>query len=278
MKTGENSEAFYRIPKFLFGDEYGNILSTDAKLLYALLLDRAGLSAKNGWFAQDGRVFLYFTVAEASQVMKMNKNKITRLFRELESAGLIERKNRGLCKCAVIYLKKETSSFHNNKHGTPQNEDSGVQKKWIPEAENSSGNNNEYNNNYINNNNLSIGDDRYDEIRCRVEEQLDYDYLCSVRDKTAVDEIITVICDTLYSKAEKVRVGGELMSKGVVDSRLLKLDCEHICYVTDSFDANTSDVRNIRSYMLTALYNAPATCDHYYRAQVNRDLYGKDNS
>ncbi len=275
MKTGENSEAFYRIPKYLFGDEYGNILSTDAKLLYALLLDRAGLSAKNGWFAQDGRVFLYFTVAEAAEKLSFGKDKILCLFKEIENAGLIERKRSGLGKPSVIFFEKHNLKTDFKKS---ENQSSEGRKFRIQEVGKSECNNNEYNNNYINNNNLSIGDDGYDEIRCRVEEQLDYDYLCSVRDKTAVDEIITVICDTLYSKAEKVRIGGELMSKGVVDSRLLKLDCEHICYVTDSFDANTSDVRNIRSYMLTALYNAPATCDHYYRAQVNRDLYGKDNS
>ncbi len=273
MKKGENSEAFYRIPKYLFDDEYRNILSTDAKLLYALLLDRANLSAKNGWFAQDGRVFLYFTVAEVMAKLSFGKNKVIRLFEELEKTGLIDRIQSGLGKASVIYFPQAVSKTNLMKF---KNETSGSPENKLQEVSKPDRNNNEYNNNYINNNNLSIGDEGYDEIRSRVEEQLDYAFLCSVRDKTAVDEIITVICDTLYSKAEKVRIGGEMISKRVVESRFAKLDAEYICYVIDSLEANTASVRNIRSYMLTALYNAPATCDHYYRAKVNHDLYGAD--
>ena len=89
MDNGENSQPFYRIPKFLFGDEYKNILSTDAKLLYALLLDRASLSAQNGWLAEDGRVFLYFTVAEASKNLSFGNDKIIKIFKQIEVAGLI---------------------------------------------------------------------------------------------------------------------------------------------------------------------------------------------
>jgi len=275
LNKGENSEAFYKIPKFLFNDEYRNILSTDAKLLYGLLLDRSHLSAKNGWFAQDGRVFLYFTVAEAAERLSFGKDKILCLFKEIEKAGLIERKRLGLGKPSVIFFQKHSgkTDFRKSENQNSESREFRIQDVGKPEC-----NNNEYNSNDFNNNNLSICDEGYDEIRKRVEEQVDYDYLCSVRQKTAVDEIITVICDTLYGKSEKIRIGGELMSRSVVEARFAKLDAEYICYVIDSFEKNTAPVRNIRSYMLTSLYNAPATCDHYYSARVNNDLYGKGNS
>ena len=60
----------------------------------------------------------------------------------------------------------------------------------------------------------------------------------------------------------------------MVKSRLLKLNSAHIQYVFECIDKNTTKVRNIKSYLLTTLYNAPATIDHYYRAEVNHDLYG----
>lgn len=274
MNKGENSEAFYKIPKFLFNGEYRNILSTDAKLLYGLLLDRSHLSAKNGWFAQDGRVFLYFTVAEAAERLSFGKDKILCLFKEIEKAGLIERKRLGLGKPSVIFFQKHSgkTDFRKSENQNSESREFRIQDVGKPEC-----NNNKYSNTDFSNNNLSICDDGYDEIRKRVEEQVDYEYLCSVRDKTAVDEIITLITDTLHGSSEKIRIGGELMSRSVVESRFSKLDAEYICYVMDSFEKNTAPVRNIRSYMLTALYNAPATCDHYYSARVNNDLYGKGN-
>ena len=271
LDKNEKSQAYYRIPKFLFDDEYKNILSTDAKMLYALLLDRASLSAQNGWFAEDGRVFIYFTVAEAMSKLCFGKNKIIRLFDELEKTDLIERAKTGLGKASIIYFSKEVSKQDFCRF---QNQTSGSLKNKPQEVSKPNRNNTENNNNNYNNNNLSLTDDGYDEIRSRVEEQLDYDFICSVRNKAMADELVTVICDVLYSKAEKVRVGGELMSKSVVEARLMKLDCDYICYVIDCLNDNTTSVKNIRSYMLTALYNAPATCSHYYTAKVNHDLYG----
>ena len=71
-----------------------------------------------------------------------------------------------------------------------------------------------------------------------------------------------------------IRIGGEDFPKEVVKSRLLKLNSGHIEYVINSLRENTTKVRNIKSYLLAALYNAPTTMDSYYRAEVNHDLYG----
>ena len=70
----------------------------------------------------------------------------------------------------------------------------------------------------------------------------------------------------------------ELMPQQVVKSRFLKLNSSHIEYVLEAMNKNPSDIRNIRAYLLTALYNASLTIDNYYSALVNHDFYGQDRS
>ena len=84
--------SFYRIPKTLMTDSRYKSVSIEAKFLYGLLLDRMGLSIKNSWMDADRRVYIYFTQEEAMDLMNCGKDKNTKLFRELERIGLIERK------------------------------------------------------------------------------------------------------------------------------------------------------------------------------------------
>ena len=97
--------SFYRIPKILLTDRRYKGVSLEAKVLYGLLLDRMGLSARNGWLDDNGRVFLYFTQEEAMAMLDCGKDKATKLFRELEGIGLIERKKQGQGHPARIYVK-----------------------------------------------------------------------------------------------------------------------------------------------------------------------------
>ena len=96
------------IPKLLFSDERFEALSTDAKLLYGMLIDRMELSMKNGWTDKDGRVFIYFTLEDARERLKCGTEKIVKLFAELDSEkgiGLIECVRQGLGKPNIIYVK-----------------------------------------------------------------------------------------------------------------------------------------------------------------------------
>ena len=86
--------AFYRIPKALFQEPQFQTLSTDAKTLYGILLDRMSLSVKNGWLDEQGRVFIIFTIEDVKRALCCADNKATKLLRELEKFGLIERKRR----------------------------------------------------------------------------------------------------------------------------------------------------------------------------------------
>ena len=87
--------SFYRIPKALFTDSHYETMTMEARVLYGLLLDRMGLSARNGWLDDRGRVFIYFTLEDAMAMMGFGHNKAVRHFKELESIGLIERKKQG---------------------------------------------------------------------------------------------------------------------------------------------------------------------------------------
>jgi len=98
---GQQSEmfSFYRIPKVLFTDERFWNISTDAKLLYGILLDRMNLSAKNGWMDEAGRVYIFFTIEEIKGSVGCAEKKAVKLLDELErKCGLIERKRQGLGK------------------------------------------------------------------------------------------------------------------------------------------------------------------------------------
>ena len=98
--------AFYKVPKVLFTDEKYKTVSTDAKMLYGLLLDRMYLSVKNGWVDKQGRVYQFFTVKQAQELLHFGHEKICKLFLELEQADLISRKRQGQGKANIIYLKK----------------------------------------------------------------------------------------------------------------------------------------------------------------------------
>ncbi len=97
---------FYKVPKALFTDEKYRSVSTDAKMLYGLLLDRMHLSVKNGWTDKYGRAYQYFTVKQAQELLRFGHEKICRLFSELEAADLILRKRQGQGKPNIIYVKK----------------------------------------------------------------------------------------------------------------------------------------------------------------------------
>ena len=99
--------SFYRIPKALLTDPRYKGVSIEAKVLYGLLLDRMGLSVKNGWMDSDRRVYIYFTQEDAMALMNCGKDKATKLFRELDKdgIGLIERKKQGQGRPTRIYVK-----------------------------------------------------------------------------------------------------------------------------------------------------------------------------
>lgn len=137
FRNGETTDfSFFRIPRILVKDERFHDLSTDAKLLYGLMLDRMGLSLQNGWQDTEGRTFIYFTLKEIQTNLSCGHNKAVRLLAELEQYALIERVKQGQGKPAKIYVKKISAANADSGEGTENNsispEASDLQKSEKP--------------------------------------------------------------------------------------------------------------------------------------------------
>ena len=124
-----------------------------------------------------------------------------------------------------------------------------------------------------------IGQDgmrKRESYRALILENIEYDVLSQnvQLDKDHLDELVELMVDTVCSNREMIRIAGDDYPAEVVKSRFLKIDSSHIEYVLERMRENTTYVRNIKKYLLAALYNAPVTMDSYYTSLVNHDLYG----
>ncbi len=125
------------------------------------------------------------------------------------------------------------------------------------------------------------GDDRTDgmEMRARyrelIEDNIEFEILRQRDDGERLEEIVEIMLDAVCSTSKTIRINGEDMPQEVVKSRLLKINSSHVEYVFHAMKENPSAIRNIRAYLLTALYNAPVTMDNYYTALVNHDFNGQ---
>lgn len=132
------------------------------------------------------------------------------------------------------------------------------------------------------NNYQSINLDRTDGMDVReqyrefIRDNLEIDLLSQDNryDIDRVNEIVEIMLDAVCSTSPTIRINGENMPQPVVKSRFLKLNSSHIEYVLQAMRDSPSDIRNIRAYLLTTLYNASLTIDNYYSARVNYDFYG----
>ena len=129
---------FFQLPEnMVLGEEFRE-MSSDAKLLYSVMLKRVGLSFKNGWIDEKGRTYIIYTLEEAMRVFHCANQKATKLFNELESFGLIEKTRQGQGKPSLVYVKDfasrvdivdNASQTHEGSHvKTHENHDSGVMK------------------------------------------------------------------------------------------------------------------------------------------------------
>ena len=132
-KEGEQY-AFYRIPKALFTMDCFANMTTDAKILYGLLLDRVSLSVENSWMDADGKVYIIFTLEEVMKALNCADKKATKLLRELYEYGLLERKRQGMGKPSIIYVKNFYSDSLKERFKNRKNDDSRVVQTTIHES------------------------------------------------------------------------------------------------------------------------------------------------
>ena len=359
--------SFYRVPRLLIKDERFKGLSSDAKLLYGLMLDRMSLSMKNGWLDDENRAYIIYAVENIMEDLGCSKPTCIKVIKELDAdngIGLIEKKRRGLGKPDIIYVKNFASVPQKECAEKPENTDvstevknlyfkkernltsesketellqvkepdfkrennltSGSKGTGLQEVKNfdfrkkrnftseskeaelqevkdfaPNYNNINYNDQsgtdrrYINQINRSessrnsqTGDDSIDRIdviddtsayMALIRENLEYDYHMRYDrddDRKMFEEIFETVCDVVCVKRSTVRINGEDYPYELVKSRFLQLNSSHVGYVMDCMRETASKITNIRSYLITALYNAPATMNHYYQQEVRHDMYG----
>ena len=271
--------SFFRIPKALFQEQRFQDLSTDAKTLYGILLDRMSLSVKNEWFDKKGRVFIIFTIEDVKRTLRCADNKATRLLRELEKFGLIERKRRGQGKPCLVYVKNFSAESSKESVKNRDNDDSCGSKIACQDPVKSRGIKKRENKTEMNNTNLILSDESE---KMKNRELLEEYFSCSLEmdlllrlypdDEDTIYQIVDLLVDTCDSKRKLIRIAGDDKPAEVVLSRLKKLNADHIRFVLDCLAANTSPIRNMKQYLLAALFNAPTTIQLYYQNKVNHDL------
>lgn len=130
--------AFYRIPKVLFTDEYFRNLSSDAKVLYGLMLDRMALSIRHQWFDEEGKVYIIFTVEQVIQYMNCGRDKAMKTLAELDTKkgiGLIERVKQGFGKPDIIYVKNFILRTSKDVKNNDESEESIQQNREVEEVD-----------------------------------------------------------------------------------------------------------------------------------------------
>ena len=298
--------SFYRIPRQLVAGQQFKKISTDAKLLYGLLLDRMGLSARNGWYDDAGRVYIFYTLDEIQEDLNCGHEKAVKLLSELDTdkgCGLIERMKQGQGKPTKIYVKRFTTRQVTAETIVPQEVprlpkigSQEVGKSEVKSSDNpksrlpifrsadfgkSDGNYIESNQTDFSYKNQSIHPspfseqpgwmDRSEYLR-EIKENIEYPFLCQQFNRDDVDEVVGLMADVMCSTQQTIRIGGNDIPLTQVQARFYRLDYSMMVYVFESLHRNTTKVRNIRAYLLTTLFNAPLTMNNYYQAEVQHDF------
>ena len=271
--------SFYRIPKALFQESQFQSLSTDAKTLYGILLDRMSLSVKNEWFDKKGRVFIIFTIEDVKRTLRCADNKATRLLRELEKFGLIERKRRGQGKPCLVYVKNFSAESSKERVKNRDNDDSCGSKIACQDPVKSRGIKKKENKTEMNNTNPILSDES-EKMKNRelLEEyfshSLEIDLLFRLYpdDEDTLYQIVNLLVDTCATNRKLLHIAGDDKPAEVVRSRFMKLNADHIRFVLKCLAENSSPIRNMKQYLLASLYNAPTTMQLSYQNQTNHDL------
>ena len=301
--SGADAFSFYRIPKLLFTYDYFKVLSTDAKVLYGLMLDRMGLSVKNRWFDNDNRAYIYFSIEDAMELLNCGKNKAIKSMQELDSEqgiGLIEKRRQGMGKANIIYVKSftvdDSVKFKNqtsenscdgenievcNSNRSLEQTSRGLQIK-LPEVYIGDSNNNKNNYTEMSNteSNLILSADdgmRIDEMAAYskiIRKNLELDIMLEryPLEKELIQGIYELVLETVLTKGKTIVIASNEYPTELVKSKFLKLDSMHLEYVMDCLKSNTTKVMNIKKYLMASLFNAPSTISGYYQAEVNHDM------
>lgn len=313
--TEADQFSFYRIPKVLFTNDYFKELSSDAKILYGLMLDRMSLSIKNQWFDEQNRAYIYFSIEDIMELLNCGRNKAIKSLQELDDEngiGLVEKKRQGFGKTNIIYVKsfqadelvrkteREEPEKFQNQTSERKNDDTEVYNVNFKKSPNQTSESPENKLQEVYFSNPNYNDLSYNEksntesdhiesmekgseqISCEelqayenlIKDNINFDDLLISHpyEKEMIRGIYELIMETVLCQNEKILIASNWYPANLVKGKLLKLNYSHIEYVLECMKKNTTKVKNIKKYMLAALFNAPTTMDGYYRAEVNHDM------
>lgn len=305
--------SFIRIPRVLLVDQLFSPLSIQSKILYGVLLDRMGISMRNGWFDELNRVYIIYQISEIQEDLGFSKKKAIDYLTELEQFGLVEKKRRGRGLPSILYVK----SFM-TREAIARGVETGTSEPIISisrsdEIDTSRGSqiaplevlestllevpktaplksnnniNNTYTSNIPSNQILSTegtqvqsgcDEDEMRGVRAYAEiisENLELEILKQNHkyDAELLDGIYDLIFEVVVSKSPMTVIASNEYPTELVRSKFLKLTSMHVEYVLDCFNQNSTKVRNIKKYLLAALFNAPSTISGYYTAAVHHDM------
>lgn len=304
--------SFFKIPKILYTDSIFKTLSSDAKVLYAILLDRMSLSMKNEWLDDENKVFIIFTIDEIEETMNIGRNKAINIMKEIQDFGLIEKKRRGLGKPNIIYVKNflvETIE-ENGTMEEEKNEDRSLNDKFqevskanLQKFEKQTSRNlktkpQEVSKTNCNKTNInktkksdtdiskttSIGKTAHKrklktgeggQIERNIKQNISYlDFMD--RDsptKETIDFIVEIMVDAVESKRD-LKINQTWISYEKIKEKFLSIKKEHIEYVLSVLKENTSKITHFRAYLLSILYNAPINSVYYSKQENNTGNIG----
>lgn len=293
--------SFFKIPKILYTDSIFKTLSSDAKVLYAILLDRMSLSMKNGWLDEENKVFIIFTIDEIEETMNIGRNKAINIMKEIQDFGLIEKKRRGLGKPNIIYVKSflvETIE-ENRTMEEEKNEDRSLNDKFqeVSKAnlqkfekqtsrnlKNKSQEVSKTNCNKTNINKTKKSETDISETTsiyktgCKrkskkgeggqvekiIKQNISYfDFMD--RDSPTrenIDFIVEIMVDAVESKRD-LKINQTWISYEKIKEKFLSIKKEHIEYILSVLRENTSKITHFRAYLLSIIYNAPINIIYY---------------
>lgn len=280
---------FVRVPWVLFTYPAFAKLSNDAKMLYALLLDRMSLSRQNEWFDEDNRVYIIYTVEKAAATLNCCSEKASKLFKELDDVngiGLITRKRRGLGKPSIIYVKNfiidenpDDSDSKNSRDEESRSQDKGIselqstenpvscaEENRVLEPDNSEAIKNNIIKTDISNTEYqsyrSVGGCERDEATAIVNDNISYDIITESNSSIAdmITEIRNIMVDVICGDRQVI-ISGKVVPAETAKSTFMKLTDEHIIYVIDNISKLEGKIQCPDKYICTALYNAAYTCN-----------------
>jgi len=271
---------FYLLPKELIDNPAFDEIDYGAKILYSLMLNRASLSAVHSadFTDKNGNLYIIYTVEQVMENMRCATQTAVKMLKQLDDIGLIEKHRQGQGKPSIIYVKDfSTIEFLNSKKcnsRTPKNRSQELQKV---ECSNPNQNQNQnlsendiYHSEKVQNGNAPASPpDNADKIDIN---ELKRKY---PQQANEIQEIYELITEILHSTRTAFRIAKDDMPAPVVKSAFLRLNNQHMEYILKSLSKNTTKVKNVKSYLLTTIFNAVKTLSNNFNLDAQNFFYEK---